>query len=152
MANYSQLTGLVLEALKALTFPSSCIGNSQVQAGAGIAASKLQHQHKKTFAQVGTAAAVAGQVLHVATGATGTITALEIGSIAACIGDATITVDMKKNGTSCLNAAIAKWVFPDPVGPDSKVLLSVDSLSAVFIFSPPEKLSKEHPINFFGTS
>ncbi len=89
-----------------IVLPDGNVTDAKVAAAAGIAATKLEHQHRKTFAQSNTTAAAETRVVHVVHGATGEIVAFEAGSIAACTGNATITVDLKKNGTSILDAAI----------------------------------------------
>lgn len=93
---------------KTASLPSSSITNSNVVAGAGISASKLQHQHQHVYAQEGTnASASARQILHVVVGATGTVESIKATLTTACIGAATITVDLKKNGTTILSAVIS---------------------------------------------
>lgn len=84
---------------------AGCVLDSHVGAGASIATSKLVHKHRKSYGQSGTAAS-ATIPIHVAIGATLTIVAIKAGSIAACTGNATITVDLKKNGTTCLTGVI----------------------------------------------
>lgn len=85
--------------------PTSAVTNASVVAGAGIDATKLQHQHNKTFSQPNTAATTETKVIHVAYGA-GTVIAFRAGSIAIAVGGATVTLDLKKNGTTVLSAVI----------------------------------------------
>jgi hypothetical protein len=92
--------------MRSVVLPDGCITNAKVVAGAGIVAEKLEHQHRKTFAQPNTTAAAETRAVHLVYGATGNIVAFEAGSIAACTGNATITVDLKKNGTSILTAPV----------------------------------------------
>lgn len=91
---------------KTFTPVAASIGDSQIAAAAGIAATKLEHQHRLIFAQPNTTATAETRVVHVVRGATGTLTDVRAGSIAACTGNATMTVDLKKNGSSVLTAVI----------------------------------------------
>lgn len=88
------------------TYPPGSIDDSDVQAGAGIQVTKLEHIHLGKFAQPNTTATTETRTLHVVRGATGTILAFRAGSIGPCAGAATITVDLKKNGSSVLTAVI----------------------------------------------
>jgi len=84
---------------------AGCVGNTDIEAAAGIAASKLEHPVYACYGQSG--AAVAATVpIHTVVGATGVIESVKVGSIVACTGNAEITVDVKKNGTTVLSAAI----------------------------------------------
>lgn len=90
-----------------INLPATCVGDSNVNGSAPITAAKLQHQYEKTFAQVnGSAATAERRVLHVAYGATGTIIAFRVGAVTAATGDSTATVDLRKNGTTILSAAV----------------------------------------------
>ncbi len=88
-----------------MTIADSAVTNAKVAAAAGIEASKLQHQYIQKYSQPNTTATAVTQAVHVATGA-GVVESFAAGSIAACTGDATITVDLKKNGTTMLTAVI----------------------------------------------
>ena len=93
----------VLEAL----LNSGCVSNAQVATNAAIAASKLEHRHRAVYSQESATAAVDGNyVVHVVKGATGTIQAFACGVVVACVGVATIDVDLLKNGVSILTAAV----------------------------------------------
>jgi len=80
--------------------------DSHIAAGANLAASKLQHQYEKTFGQPLTAATSETRVIHVCKGAVGEVVAFKAGSIGVAAGNATVTVDLKKNGASILTAVI----------------------------------------------
>jgi hypothetical protein len=88
-----------------VVLPDGVVDAADVAAGAGIEASKLGHQHAITFAQGNTTIAAETRVIHVC-GASGTMISFEAGSIGACTGNATITVDLKVNGSSKLSAVI----------------------------------------------
>ncbi len=97
-------------AAKTFTAPASCIGNAQVQASAGIAATKLEHQHRKAFAQESAATATDQQhVVHVADAA-GTITRFEAGVVVppstGGSDNRTVSFDLLVNGTTVLSAVI----------------------------------------------
>src|SRR4051812_46702505 len=72
---------------------------------AALDPSWMRHQFNKTYGQNGTAAA-ATQVLHEVRGTNATLRGIRAGSVVACTGNATITVDVKKNGTTILSATI----------------------------------------------
>ena len=99
---------------KTMTVPASSVADLQVAAAANIVTSKVQHKHRHVYGQSGTATTVTIPV-HVvrattplAGGASATATVIDFraGSIVACIGTATITVDLQKNGSSILTAVI----------------------------------------------
>ena len=88
-----------------LTIPAQTIVNAAVDDAAALAVGKMLHLHSITYGQNGTMAAVTIPV-HCTYGATGTIKAVKAGSIAPCTGNATATVDVKINGTTCLSSVI----------------------------------------------
>ena len=89
---------------KVFSPPSGCIDNDAIEGGAGIDTTKLDHRHRKTYAISGTAASVTYPI-HIAKAA-GTVLSIEAASIAIAVGSATVTVDLKKNGSSILTAVI----------------------------------------------
>jgi len=84
---------------------SGSIRNASVAADAAIAASKLEHQFALTYGTSGTAAS-ATIPIHCAYGATGDVISIKAGSVAIAVGAATVTVDLKKNGTTVLTGVI----------------------------------------------
>ena len=86
--------------------PLLCVADAQVSATAAIDATKLEHQHNIAYGQANAAAVDETRVIYVCRGATGTVMAVKAGSIAAAVGDANCTVDVKKNGTTILTAPI----------------------------------------------
>ena len=90
-----------------MSIPAGTITNTAVNAAADIAATKLEHRSKILYAQESaTNAADESRVVYCCYGATGTIIAFEAGSVVVATGNATCTVDLKKNGTSVLSAPI----------------------------------------------
>lgn len=89
-----------------LAVPAGAVGNAAIAPAAAIAATKLQHRNRPVYAQPNTAAADETRVIYHVRGATATIVAFAAGSIAKAVGDATCTVDLKKNGTTVLSAPI----------------------------------------------
>lgn len=87
-----------------IDYPDASIGNADIEASAGIDTSKLDHVMDAHYSLSGTAASVT-HVLYEARAA-GTITSFRAGSVAAAVGAATVTADLKKNGTTCLSAVI----------------------------------------------
>lgn len=79
--------------------------NADVASDAEVGAEKLDHQYQPCYAQSGTAAA-ATLAMHVVQGATAVLHAVKVGSIVAAIGDSTVTVDIKKNGTTVLSGTV----------------------------------------------
>lgn len=90
-----------------MSIPNGTLVDAAVNAAAGIAATKLEHQYNIAYAQAsGATAAAESRVLTTCYGATGDIISFKAGSVAPCAGNATVTVDLTKNGTSVLSAAI----------------------------------------------
>jgi hypothetical protein len=99
-----QVTG----ALRAgtLSLPANAVTDTTVLAAAGISASKLQHQYSKTYANASlTTVATERRVLHYVYGATGTLLAFRCGTVVLNIGAATVSVQLKKNGSNILSSA-----------------------------------------------
>jgi hypothetical protein len=90
---------------ESMTIPDSTVTDDTVASDAGIGAEKLQHQYQPRYFQSGTAAA-ATAVLHVVQGDTATLMAVDVGSVVAAVGDSTVTVDVKKNGTTVLSGTV----------------------------------------------
>ena len=88
-----------------MSLPANSVGDLEVGSSSPITADKLIHQYAPTFAQANTTAASETRVIHVARGP-GTIVGFRAGSIVACAGAATITADLRKNGTTVLSAVI----------------------------------------------
>lgn len=94
-------------ASKSFTPAAGCITDAAVQQNAGIQATKLQHQYEKGLAQASNVnAASQRQPIHVVYGANATIVEFEAGAIVPITGNDTVTVDLWKNGSSVLTAAI----------------------------------------------
>lgn len=91
---------------KSFTPPAGSMDDQAIKAGAKVQASKLQHQHRLNYAQPNVAAVAETKAVYVCYGAAGTIKDFRAGSIVKCTGNATITVDLKKNGTTVLQAPI----------------------------------------------
>lgn len=95
--------------LRATSFvaPASSIGGSAINAADPIPASKAEHRIIRTFGQVhGSVATTERRPVHLAYGATGDILSVQAGSVVACAGAATISIDVLKNGTTILSAPI----------------------------------------------
>lgn len=90
----------------AITLPANSINSaSQIQAGVNIPADKTEQRIFPSWQQPNTAATAETRTLFVARRA-GTLNEVAVGSIVAAIGDSTCTLDVKKNGTTVLAAAI----------------------------------------------
>ena len=95
----------VLKVNTSINLPSGGITNTMVKASAGVNASKLEGWEKAMYAQAGTAATET-IILAIIRGSTGTSVGVEVGNVTANAGASTVTVDVKKNGTSILSAVI----------------------------------------------
>lgn len=120
-----------------MDIPAGTITNSDVNASADIDATKLEHEHRKHVNQVhGSAATTERRVIHTVKGTTGTVVAFRCGVVVACVGAATIDIDLLKNGTTILSAAIqldntnAAFAFEDASGFTSTTLAADDVLEA----------------------
>jgi len=116
-----------------MTIPAGTVTNAAVSASAGIVATKTVPQHVITYGQANTAAADETRVIHAAYGA-GTVIAVHAGSIGIAVGDATCTVDVKKDGTTILSAVITldtgNTVYTPKAG-----TVSVSSYAATDVFT-----------------
>lgn len=89
----------------AMRYPAASIVNADISAAAAIETTKLRHRHVRSWAQPNTAATAETRTLHVVM-LPGLINAVKVGSIAAAIGDSTVTVDVKKNNVSVLSSTV----------------------------------------------
>jgi len=122
---------------KTFTPASGSIGNSGIAALAGIAATKLQKRTYADHAQVhGSAATTQRIVIHRVKGATGTINSFKCLSSVLNIGAATISVQLKKNGSNILSSATVldtsntAFIAEDAAGFTSQALVQGDVLEA----------------------
>lgn len=88
-----------------LDIPDGIIVNADVSSSAAIETTKLRHRHVAQWQQPNTTATTETRPIHVVRYA-GTIMEFVAGTIVACIGAATITIDLKKNGTSVLTTIL----------------------------------------------
>ena len=120
--------------------PSACIDNDAIEADAQIDASKLVHRHKIHYSQQVAVDAVSdAKVLFVCTAGDGaTVVSFRAGSIVIAGAATTITVDLKKNGTTILSATFVLdntntvYVCEQPIGFTSTALVTGDVLTAHF--------------------
>lgn len=88
----------------AVTLPGNVIRDAQVRTDAAIAAQKLEHQNVVVWSQASTMT-TERRAVYVAAAA-GTIQSISFGSATVCTGDATFTIDVKKNGTTILTTPV----------------------------------------------
>jgi hypothetical protein len=106
-SDYITLTASqLLRFVGTLRLPSACVSDATVAGDAAIAVAKLLHQRVKTYSQPNTTATTETRCIHIVRGTSGTIKGFTAGTIVACSGAATITVDLKKNGSSVLASVI----------------------------------------------
>jgi hypothetical protein len=89
----------------AMVIPSGSVTSNSVQTSANISADKTESRIYASHAQPNSAATAETRTLFVAR-RVGLIQHVYVGSIAKAIGDSTVTVDVKKNGTSVLSSAV----------------------------------------------
>jgi len=91
---------------EAIAMPQNAIDNSdQVKAGTNLNADKLEQRFFPHWSQPNSAATSETRTLFVAR-RSGTVNEVIAGSIAKAVGDSVVTLDVKKNGTTILNAVI----------------------------------------------
>lgn len=92
---------------KTPTVPAGSWGDTQMGTANPVDPTKLKHQYAPAYGQPhGIAAVTERRVIHVARSA-GTVQAAEAGHVVAGVTGATLTVDLKKNGTTVLSAVIS---------------------------------------------
>ncbi len=94
----------------AQTYPAGSILDAAIASGANIGAAKLQFQRKIIYvnAASATSATAETKVVFICNAAAGaTVVSFRAGCAVANIGAATVTVDLKKNGTTILSAPIS---------------------------------------------
>ena len=91
---------------EAIAMPQNAIDNSnQVKAGTNLDADKLEQRFFPAWSQPNSAASTETRTLFVAR-RSGVVNEVSAGSIGNATGDAVVTLDVKKNGTTILNAVI----------------------------------------------
>jgi len=91
---------------EAIALPqNSLTSTDQIRAGINIPADKTEQRFFPTWSQPNTAATTETRTLFVARRA-GTLNEVVAGSIAKAVGDSTVTVNVRKNGTTVLAAVI----------------------------------------------
>lgn len=90
---------------KTLKPSDGSVTNASVASNAAIDAAKMDHRHRAHHAQANSAAADETRMLFCARAA-GSVVSFRAGSIAAATGNATCTIDLKKNGASILQDVI----------------------------------------------
>lgn len=89
-----------------VALPPGSVGDGQMIPGNPVSAPNLQHRFMPRLSQpFGVAAVAERKAVHRAR-APGTVTSFWAGLTAACIGAATVTIDLLKNGVSMLSAPV----------------------------------------------
>lgn len=88
-----------------ITMPANSVSDAAIPAGANVSADKVEARVYAGWSQPNSTATAETRSLFVAKRA-GTITDVLAGSIAKATGDSTVTVDVKKNGTSIMTSTI----------------------------------------------
>lgn len=91
---------------KGFSCPAGAIGSANFSGSDPLESAKQKHRHVGRLNQVhGSAAAAERRACHVARSA-GSVLTVQAGVVVACVGDSTITVDVRKNGASILTGTI----------------------------------------------
>lgn len=91
---------------KTPVIPAGSWGDPQIGTLNPIDVPKLKHQYDQVYGQLhGVAAVSERKVIHVARAA-GVAQAIEAGVVVAALGGATVTIDLRKNGTTILSSVI----------------------------------------------
>lgn len=106
-----QVTGS-FSAQGGVLIPAGTITDAMVNTGAAISASKLQHDQRVIHAQdSATAATSQSHAVYAVLAAGGaTVVLFEAWAITPCVGVDTVSVDLKKNGTTILTTPISLTV------------------------------------------
>lgn len=126
---------------RTFTLPAGTVSDPNVQPAAGIQASKLQQQHEPLVAlcNYATAAFVVRLPLHCVFGATAEIQEFRVGCAVAAAPGSSITIDLKKNGSSILLAPITldstlgAYALRQPTGFSSANLVAGDVLEVAVL-------------------
>lgn len=120
---------------RTMAIPSGTVDNDDIAGSAGIAYTKAQQKETHHVTQAhGTAATTERRVIHTVKGATATIVGFRCGVVVACVGAATISIRLKKNGTNVDTAALvidntnAAFAFESAAGFTSTALVANDVL------------------------
>jgi hypothetical protein len=89
-----------------MTPVASSVNDASIQSGSKVAASKLQEGTRQRYSQPNTTATTETRVLHRIYGATAAVVGFHAGVIGAAVGAATVTVDLKVNGTTILTSVV----------------------------------------------
>lgn len=81
-------------------------GGASISGGTDLDAAAVIHEHRADYSQPNTTATSETRAVAVVKGTTGTLRSFSAGSIAANIGAATVTVDLRRNGSTVLSAVI----------------------------------------------
>jgi hypothetical protein len=91
---------------KTLDIPAGTVIDADVSASASIAYTKMESLQRGFYGQDGTAVSASAVSLGTIRGATGTMLKLSANALTPCVGAATVTIDLKKNGTTMLSSVI----------------------------------------------
>jgi len=110
MAETSRITGNIeytgnVQYLGQVTMPTGAVGDDEIEAAAGIAASKVDHRFHVMHKQPNTTATTETVGLYLAKAA-GTVIGFRAGSIGIAVGAATVTFDLKKNNVTVLTGVL----------------------------------------------
>lgn len=117
-----------LYGMTVLDYPAGSIVDADVAANANLAGTKLQKNLAKHVFQAGSAVD-ATLIVHAVKGTTGTLKHFSCANVTACTGASTVTVDLQKNGVTCLSAPVELDIDTGDLGTEIGIL-TVSSLAA----------------------
>jgi len=86
--------------------PSGCVTDASIVSAANVAFTKLQHLQNHTYSQAGASnAAAERKAVHVSKNG-GAVQSFDVGAVTAATGNATVVLDLQKNGTTVLTGTI----------------------------------------------
>lgn len=117
-------------SMDSITLPAGSVSDNAIAADAAISASKLKPAIQKTYSQEGATLAADGTwtIHHVLAADGATVTSFCASCVVACIGAATVSVDLKKGGVSVLTAAIVLNSATDVLTPKYGVVSDDDAV------------------------
>lgn len=95
-----------LTAAGGVSLPAGSIGDTQASAASPFGVTKTNKQYNAGWSQVSGGAATSATQQFYTAKAAGVVAQVMVGSVAIAAGAATVTVDVKKNGTTILSGVV----------------------------------------------
>ena len=108
----------ILRVNVTVDFPDASLTDDMIANSAGLTASKLGQHKQSCYAQAGEVATET-VILAIIRGATGFSLAVKVSNVTACAGASTVTVDVKKDGTTILSSVVTLDAATGALGVES---------------------------------